>query len=145
MHKELTNWPLSDPEKLKRILKATQMTRSELASALEVNYKAVYRWLDQGVKPHPRQAADIDALFKEHVDLRPVLSDLKRTLADPIRILKSNPAKLEKFFLELTYNSNAIEGSRMDASRNGDDDARRKACEVKKYLKSWKWSTTRTR
>ena len=113
MHKDLAGWPLSDREKLKRILKATQMTRSELASALEVNYKAVYRWLDQNVKPHPRQAADIAMLFKEHVDLRPVLSDLTRSLADPIRILKTNPVKLEKFFLESTYNSNAIEGSRM--------------------------------
>ena len=63
------------------------------------------------MKPHPRQAADIDALFKEHVDLRSILLDLKRTLGDPIRILKTDPLKLGKFFLESTYNSNAIEGS----------------------------------
>jgi Fic family protein len=113
MHKSLVGWPLSDREKLIRILAATGMSRSELAAALEVNYKAVYRWLDQAVKPHPRQASDIDELFKQHVDLRPILMDLKKSISDPIRALKNDAAKLEKYFLELTYNSNAIEGSRM--------------------------------
>jgi Fic family protein len=106
-------WPLSDRDKLSRILKATAMTRSELAAALEVNYKAVYRWLDQGVKPHPRQASDIDALFKEHVDLRPIISELKRSVPSPIQTLRTNETVREKYLLELTYNSNAIEGSRM--------------------------------
>lgn len=113
MKNPLPIWPLTDRDKLNRILSATGMTRSELAVALEVNYKAVYRWLDQDVKPHPRQASDIDALFKDHVDLRPILLDLKKTLPDPIGVLKKDPAIQGKYFLEFTYNSNAIEGSRM--------------------------------
>ena len=48
--------PITDKEKLDAILKATGMTRSELAKALEVGYKTVYRWIDLGVKPHPAQA-----------------------------------------------------------------------------------------
>jgi Fic family protein len=113
MHKKLPHWPLSDLEKLQKILAETGMARSQLAAALEVNYKAVYRWLDQGVRPHPRQASDIDALFKDHVDLRPILQDLKKSIPDPIHVLNTDAAKREKYFLDMTYNSNAIEGSRM--------------------------------
>jgi len=43
--------------------------RSELARLLQVSYKTVYRWLDKGVTPQPRQSREIDALFKEHIDL----------------------------------------------------------------------------
>lgn len=106
-------WPLTDQEKLKRILASSGMSRSELAQALEMNYKAVYRWLDQDVKPQPRQSAEIDALFKDHVDLRPVLNDIRKAVKDPIGLLKSSAPVMDRFYLELTYNSNAIEGSRM--------------------------------
>lgn len=104
---------ITDKEKLERIIKATGMSRSELARALEVSYKTVYRWLDAGIKPHPAQSRAIDELFKEHVDLREVCEKLKQKLSDPIKLLKENAALRERFFLEMTYNSNAIEGSRM--------------------------------
>lgn len=103
----------SDREKLTRILSATGMSRSELARFLEVGYKTVYRWMDKGTKPHPAQSRDIDALFKEHVDLREVVARLKKDLGNPIFVLKEHAKIRGKFFLEVTYNSNAIEGSRM--------------------------------
>lgn len=104
---------LSDKEKLQKILKATGVSRSELARQLEVNYKAIYRWLDCGINPHPRQSKDIDQLFKKYIDLREVVSSLRKTIKEPIKLLKENKELREKFFLEMTYNSNAIEGSRM--------------------------------
>jgi len=103
----------NDQEKLRSILEATGVNRSELARRLEVTYKTVYRWLEKGIKPHPAQSRDIDGLFKEHVDLRGVLAGLRKKFRDPIRLLKENTAQRETFFVQMTYHSNAIEGSRM--------------------------------
>lgn len=109
----MKNYPVSDKEKLKMILEETGVSRSELARRLEVSYKTIYRWLDKGIKPHLAQSRDIDILFKEYIDLRAVVMGLKKNLKDPIKILKTNEKIRDKFFLEMTYNSNAIEGSRM--------------------------------
>ncbi len=89
------------------------MTRSDLARALGVSYKAVYRWIDGGVRPQIRQSRDIDELFKDHVDLRPVVLELAKHFKDPIQLLKDHQSMRENFFLQTTYHSNAIEGSRM--------------------------------
>lgn len=104
---------ITDKEKLEKILKQTGMSRSQLARALEASYKTVYRWLDKGVKPHIAESRRIDELFKEHVDLRELVARLKGDLGDPIKILKKDKSLCERFFVEMTYNSNAIEGSRM--------------------------------
>ncbi len=109
----MKGYPISDKEKLKRILKETGVSRSELARRLEVSYKTVYRWLQKDIKPHPAQSRDIDQLFKEYVDLREVVIQLKKELKSPIAILKTDKKIKDKFFLEMTYHSNAIEGSRM--------------------------------
>ena len=104
---------LSDKEKLEKILEITGVSRSELARRLEVSYKTMYRWLDKNVVPHPSQSNDIEQLFKEYVDLRNIVFQLRNKLKDPIKILKTNKEISKKFFLEMTYHSNAIEGSRL--------------------------------
>lgn len=104
---------ISDREKLKKIIEKTKMSRSEMARLLEVSYKTVYRWIDKGTRPHPAESQRIDELFKEYVDLGEFIKKLKDDLGDPIKIIKTNKTVKEKFFLEMTYNSNAIEGSRM--------------------------------
>lgn len=104
---------LTNKEKLEKILAATGINRSELARRLEVSYKTVYRWLNNGVLPHPAQSRDIDQLFKEYVDLRGVVLELKKKIKDPLEIIKTNQTIRDKFLLDMTYNSNAIEGSRM--------------------------------
>ena len=109
----MDSYPIRDKEKLERILEETGVSRSELARRLEVSYKTVYRWLDKGIKPHQAQSRDIDQLFKEYVDLREVVLRLKTKLKDPIRTLKTDKKIRDRFFLEMTYHSNAIEGSRM--------------------------------
>ncbi len=109
----MEHFRLSDKEKLEKIIDETGVSRSEIARRLEVSYKTIYRWLSQGVKPHPRQSRDIDQLFKKYVDLREVVLSLHKQFHDPIKILKENKKIREKFLLEMTYHSNAIEGSRM--------------------------------
>ena len=109
----MKGYPVSDKEKLRRILEETGVSRSELARRLEVSYKTVYRWLDKGIKPHLAQSRDIDQLFKEYADLREVAAGLKKELKNPITILKTDKKIRDRFFLEMTYHSNAIEGSRM--------------------------------
>ena len=106
-------YPVSDKEKLEKIIRETGVSRSELAKRLEVSYKTVYRWMDKGIKPHPAQSRDIDQLFKEYADLRSVVLGLKKKLREPIKALKTDKKLMDRFFLEMTYNSNAIEGSRM--------------------------------
>lgn len=103
----------TDKEKLNGILKSANVSRSELARRLEVSYKTVYRWLDQGVLPHPAQSRDIDQLFKEYVDLRDMVINLRKKVKDPLKILNKDKNIRDRFLLEMTYNSNAIEGSRM--------------------------------
>ena len=109
----MKDYPISDKVKLEKILQKTGVSRSELARRLEVSYKTIYRWLDKDIKPHLAQSRYIDQLFKEYVDLRNVVLELKKKLKDPIKILKINKKLRDHFFLEMTYNSNAIEGSRM--------------------------------
>jgi Fic family protein len=109
----MKKYSLTAKEKLQKIIEVTSISRSKLARRLEVSYKTVYRWLDKDVIPHPAQSRDIDQLFKEYVDLQDVVMQLRRKLKDPIKLLKTNNSIKDKFFLEMTYNSNAIEGSRM--------------------------------
>jgi Fic family protein len=107
------DYPLTDIEKLKRLMKVPQLTRSALARRLEVSYKTVYRWLDHGVTPHPRQSRDIDELFKERVDLRPLVRSIAKKRPHPLETLKDNQAARRQFVIQMTYHSNAIEGSGM--------------------------------
>jgi Fic family protein len=89
------------------------MSKSELARALEVSYKTVYRWMEKDIRPHPAQSHAIDELFKEYVDLREVVIKLKEGLKNPIGILKNDAAVRERFLIEAVYHSNAIAGSRL--------------------------------
>lgn len=109
----MQKYALSDKEKLLKIIGATDISRSELAKRLEVGYKTVYRWLDKGITPHRAQSRDIDQLFKEYVDMRGVVLELRKKLSDPLTLLKTNHVTRDRFILEMTYHSNAIEGSRM--------------------------------
>ena len=104
---------IDDREKLEKIISATGISRSEIARKLEVSYKTVYRWLDGNVSPQPRQSRDIDQLFKEYVDIRSIVTALSKKMKGPAGLLKSDAAVRNGFFLAMTYNSNAIEGSRM--------------------------------
>jgi len=105
--------PPSDRDKLQSLIREVGLTRSELARLIEVSYRTVYRWIERDVTPHPFASHRIDELFKQHVDLSPLIEKLKKSHGNPIQILRENEAIRNRFFLEMTYHSNAIEGSRM--------------------------------
>ncbi|MFH1798751.1 MAG: Fic family protein [Candidatus Omnitrophota bacterium] len=109
----MKNVILNDSEKLTKLIGEGGLKKAQIASALEVSYNTVYRWLAKGIKPHPAQSRHIDELFKEHIDMVPILEKGLIGIKDPVEILKNNKNVWEKLLLEMTYNSNAIEGSRM--------------------------------
>lgn len=104
---------LSDKEKLEKILDKTGTSLTNIAKRLEIPYVTVWRWLKKDIKPQPRQSRDIDQVFKEYIDLREIVLDLRKRFSDPVKLLKNNPEIREKFILHMTYHSNAIEGSRL--------------------------------
>lgn len=109
----MPKYTISDKDKLNKLIKEAGLRRSDLARVLEVSYKTVYRWLDKGVNPHLSQSRDIDVLFKEHIDITDWVEKIKCNISSPLKRLKNDSLLRDKFFLSMTYNSNAIEGSRM--------------------------------
>ncbi|MFH1846288.1 MAG: Fic family protein [Candidatus Omnitrophota bacterium] len=103
----------SDSEKLQKIINTTGISRTALAKRLEVDYKTIWRWLDNGVTPQIRQSRYIDQLFKEYVCLKEIVFKLKKHVKNPLEILKHDEKIQNDFFSNMTYHSNAIEGSRM--------------------------------
>ncbi len=103
----------SDKEKLEKILNKTGTSLANLAKSLELPYVTVWRWLKKNVKPHPRQSRDIDQIFKEYIDLREIILSLRKRFPNPLETLKNNPKIRQNFILQMTYHSDAIEGSRL--------------------------------
>jgi len=107
--------------KIKQILAKTDWTQTQFAQELSVTFATVNRWLKQHTRPHLAQLRAIDRLFKEHIgiiplgkkELQEVLTKVtaKRKKFNNIYNLLNNKAIREEFLLELTYNSDAIEGS----------------------------------
>ena len=106
---------------IKQILAKTGWSQSRLANELGVTFAAVNRWLNGHSIPHPTRLREIDRLLKRIVGIAPVPSnELKSVLLridayrkkfkDIIGLLRNEHIQ-EAFLLELTYNSDAIEGS----------------------------------
>jgi Fic family protein len=110
------NVMLSDKEKLEILLANSEMSKAEVSRYLEVSYNTVYRWLNRGIAPHPAQSRHIDELFRKNIDRVPIIEDSLQNIPDPVKIINENPEIKDKLFIELTYNSCAIKGSRV--SRN---------------------------
>jgi Fic family protein len=109
-------------EQLRAIINATGWSQVKLANELGVTFATLNRWLNSHAKPHPAMQKAIYSLFKEQVGILPlspaeiknvlsVLAREKKKHPNIHRLLKENERLQEDFLLELTYNSNAIEGS----------------------------------
>ncbi len=108
--------PGTPNHKLIHLLKhAGGMNKSRLARELETTYLNVHRWVETPDKivRNVQMRRDIDSLFKKYIDIRPLVLEIVKKGQDPLKILKNNPAARERFFVKMTYNSNAIEGNRM--------------------------------
>jgi len=109
-------------KQLKGILNITGWTQQKLARELGFTFAALNRWLNQKAIPHPSTQKEIYRLYKEKVGILPIAPDIiKKTLVvldkekkkykNIKKLIKENKNLREDLLLELTYNSNAIEGS----------------------------------
>lgn len=107
--------------KIREILEKTGWTQAKLSYEIGVTFATVNRWINQHTIPHPSQIRLIDKLYKEHVGIIPLSkeeiqkvlreADKKRNQYKAIYDIINQEQTREEFLLELTYNSDAIEGS----------------------------------
>ena len=106
---------------IKQILAKTKWTQTELAAELGVSFPTVNRWLNARTKPHSTQLRQIERLYKNIFGIAPLS---KEALAETLEKVKKKRIKFRyigkflrddpirnDFLLELTYHSDAIEGS----------------------------------
>ena len=109
-------------KQLKEILTTTGWTQQKLAQELKVTFAALNRWLNKRAIPHPSTKEKIYALYKAKVGILPLERDILDNLTKALdkekkkhkniaKIIKNNQKLRDDLLLELTYNSNAIEGS----------------------------------
>jgi len=100
----------------------TGWTQPRLAQQLGVTFASLNRWLNKHAVPHPHMRQAILGLYKAEVGTIPLPADVlarafrqldqeKRRHPAPAKLLADSQALRDDLLLELTYNSNAIEGS----------------------------------
>ena len=102
---------LPEIQMLKYVLEVPGWTQERIAKECETTFATVNRWLNQGRKPHPAHAKNIERLFLKVVPFLSVIEDYKRKFPDPLHVIRNNPKVYKELIIQLTYYSNAIEGS----------------------------------
>ncbi len=107
--------------KIREILEKTGWTQAQFAQELGVTFATVNRWLNSHHKPHLSQIRQIERLHKNNIGIIPVTKqeigriisqlEAKRKQYPDIRKVLRDDKISEEFLLELTYNSDAIEGN----------------------------------
>jgi len=108
-------------EKIQEILNRTNWSQAQFAREVGVTFATVNRWLRRHTRPHPAQLRQIERLFKNIVGIIPLSENEISQIIEKVerekqrfpkikRVLQDE-AILEELLLELTYNSDAIEGS----------------------------------
>lgn len=111
-------------KQIREIREKTGWTQDRIAKELGVSFATINRWLNKRTTPHPSHLKLIDRIFEDIVGIKPVPEVEIRQLIEKIQSLKNkfkgvrrrileDKDLLEDFLIELTYNTNAIEGSRM--------------------------------
>ncbi len=106
---------------IEQILKKTKWTQNQLAQELGVTFATVNRWINGHTQPHTSQRRQIERLFKNLVGILPLdsveieiairkVTAMKKRFKN-IRQLLAQKSIADAFLLELTYHSDAIEGS----------------------------------
>jgi Fic family protein len=109
-------------DQIKDILSVTGWSQVKLAEELGITFASLNRWLNLHAVPHPSTQKTIRLLYKEKVGILPLAKGEIKKLVKSIaqqkekhknikQLLKDSRKLREDFLLELTYNSNAIEGS----------------------------------
>ena len=109
-------------EKLKLIKRISGLTQESLAKELGVSFATVNSWINDKSIPHKKKQDKIDELYKKYTGEK-VIPDsqliakknlLYKKSKDNKNIIKkiiSREDLFNEFILQLTYNSNSIEGS----------------------------------
>lgn len=107
--------------KIREVLGKTGWSQARFALELGVTFATVNRWLNGHNQPHLSQLRQVERLYKNIIGITPLskqeiariiqqVERKKRQYPDIKKILRDNDTA-EEFFLELTYNSDAIEGN----------------------------------
>lgn len=109
-------------QKIGKLITATGKTQDELAQMLQVSFVTLNSWLHGKSSPRPKAQERIDLLYHECIGIDVVsksaleakkkqLSELKKKFPNPLQHILERKDVYDAFVLELTYHSNAIEGS----------------------------------
>lgn len=109
-------------EKLRLILKMSELTQEELARKLGVTFVALNRWVNGKAKPRQKAAEKIDDLCREYSGEKQIpesalsakkafIFQKKKAHKNILKEIPANPDIRDQFYLSLTYNTNRIEGS----------------------------------
>ncbi len=109
-------------EKLKLIKQISELTQESLARELGVSFVTLNSWINNKSIPHKKKQDKIDELYKKYTGEK-IISDTELDAKKNLLYKKSKKNKniikkiisrediFNEFVLQLTYNSNSIEGS----------------------------------
>jgi len=106
--------------RLKAILNASGWTQEELARRLNVSFVTLNAWVNERAKPRKKATEDIRLVYFEILGTDSLDIGSLEELKDKVKYLKTtageiinNEKVLNSLILNLTYNTNTIEGSTM--------------------------------
>lgn len=121
---------MNTSEKLKLIQKISGLTQEQLAAKIGVSFAAFNAWFTGKSSPRKGALANIDELYLLYTGEKIIPTDFllakKSALIQKTKKYKniletilSRPDILDQFILEMTYNSNKIEGSTLSEGETG--------------------------
>jgi len=109
-------------DKLKIIQQLTDLTQEELADELDVSFPTINSWINNRSTPRKSSAEHINALYKKHTGQesisdsafsakKKIIKDKSKEYPNVLDSILKNSDIYDSFLLNLTYNSNSIEGN----------------------------------
>ena len=112
--------PLNYIEQIREIITATGWPQTELAYRVGVTHAALNRWLNQKARPHSNHIQKIQQIYRDQIGVKSITPECLRQICQKTdaliipslpNIIQQNSNLQDDLLLELTYNSNTIEGS----------------------------------
>jgi Fic family protein len=111
--------------KIKALQKATGKTQTELAILLGVSFPTLNSWINKRSKPRKKALEKINFVYQDHFGVLELteselskkknrIYELKKKFSNPLKLIVSRKDLYDTFVLELTYNTNSIEGSTLN-------------------------------
>ncbi len=113
---------MTTEQKLKRLLKISGKTQTELAQLLQVSFVTLNSWVNSKSVPRKKALEKIDLLYQEYTGVLEItdselaakkqkIAAYKKQFPNPLQYILQHQDIYETFVLELTYHTNSIEGS----------------------------------